>query len=422
MGCLERSTDAAADAHAHAEARWNNHCVDTQASMPATFSQSLRALGADRPRHSFGAALIALPLVGGWLGWFFAAKVTVYEITETARIEASQASRGIDASVAGLVVTNHLVIGREVNVGDVLVELDADVERTKLAEAQTRLDSIGPQIEALRRQLIAEEQVIKDGRQSSVAAIQEGRAHRIEGDQAAVLAQEEAKRAATLFEHGAMTELEMLRSRTEADKRRAAASALAFGIDRIAGERRVHESEGKSRLEELTRHLETFKGQMTTTSAAIRVLERTIAARTILAPIAGRIGAVTELHPGAYVREGDRLGVVVPPGELHAIAEFPPSAALGRLRPGMEARLRLDGFPWATYGVVHAHVKNVAAEAHDGAIRVEFDLASDAAPRIPLQHGLPGSVEVDVEQATPVSLVLRAAGKKLRRDADPSVP
>lgn len=388
--------------------------------MPATFSQSLRALHTDRPRRSFGVALIALPLLGGWLGWFFAANVTVYEITETARIEASQASRGIDSTAAGLIVTNHLVLGREVKTGDMLVELNADVERTKLAEEQARVDTIGPQLEALRRQLAAEEQVIKDGRQTSVAALKEGRAYRVEGDQAASLAQEEAKRAAALFDHGAISEWEALRSRTEADKRRAASSALAFGVDRIAGEQRTRESQGKSRLEDLTRHIESFKAQITTTTAAIRVLERTIATRTILAPISGRIGAVTELHAGAYVREGDRLGVIVPPGDLHAIAEFSPSAALGRLRPGMKAQLRLDGFPWATYGVVHAHVKNVASEAHYGRVRVEFDLLADSAPRIPLQHGLPGSVEVEVEQATPISLALRAAGKKLRREADPS--
>ena len=40
---------------------------------------------------------------------------------------------------------------------------------------------------------------------------------------------------------------------------------------------------------------------------------------------------------------------------------------------------------------------------------VTVDAAS--ATRIPLQHGLPGKVEVTVEESTPARLVLRAAGK-----------
>ena len=49
----------------------------------------------------------------------------------------------------------------------------------------------------------------------------------------------------------------------------------------------------------------------------------------------------------------------------------------------------------------------------DGNVRVELSVQPDADSRIPLQHGLPGSVEIEIERASPATLVLRAAGKLL---------
>ena len=115
------------------------------------------------------------------------------------------------------------------------------------------------------------------------------------------------------------------------------------------------------------------------------------------------------------VREGDRLAAVVPRGELQVVADFLPPSALGRIRPGQPARLRLEGFPWTQYGSLAATVSRVASEVRNGRIRVELSVDSNGASPIPLQHGLPGTVEVEVERVSPATLVLRAAGKLLAR-------
>jgi membrane fusion protein (multidrug efflux system) len=113
------------------------------------------------------------------------------------------------------------------------------------------------------------------------------------------------------------------------------------------------------------------------------------------------------------VRQGDTLGVVLPAGALRVVASFLPAVALGRVRTGQPARLRLDGFPWAQYGSLAATVTSVATEARDGAIRVELHLPAATPTAIPLQHGLPGAVEVEVERISPATLVLREVGKHL---------
>ena len=129
--------------------------------------------------------------------------------------------------------------------------------------------------------------------------------------------------------------------------------------------------------------------------------------------MAGRLGEVAELRIGSVVREGDRLAVVVPRGDLQVVADFLPPSALGRIRPGQPARLRLEGFPWAQYGSLAATVSRVASEVRNGGVRVELSVDPDGAAPIPLQHGLPGAVEVQVERVAPVTLVLRTAGKLL---------
>ena len=97
---------------------------------------------------------------------------------------------------------------------------------------------------------------------------------------------------------------------------------------------------------------------------------------------------------------------------MRIVAQFSPATALGRVRVGQRASMRLDGFSWTEFGMLEATVVAVASEARDGLVRVE--LAVDGLPPgIPLEHGLPGIVDIAVEQATPLRLVLRALGRGL---------
>ncbi|TDG14530.1 HlyD family secretion protein [Paracraurococcus ruber] len=152
-----------------------------------------------------------------------------------------------------------------------------------------------------------------------------------------------------------------------------------------------------------------MEGEATALRAGAARLAAGIDRLRLRAPVAGRIGDAAALHPGAWVAEGQRLVSVVPPGALAIIAEFDAGAALGRIRPGQAARLRLDGFPWAQFGTIPAEVTRVASELREGRIRVEM-APSGPAPAALLQHGLPGQAEVAVEQAAPALLALRAAG------------
>ena len=103
------------------------------------FSTTQRTLEADGFRGTMLGVLLVVGLLGAWGAWFIGAQVALYAVSETARLEMSQAAHPVEAPVAGRVVATHLVLGQEVQGGDVLVELDATAQHLQLEEEQARL-------------------------------------------------------------------------------------------------------------------------------------------------------------------------------------------------------------------------------------------------------------------------------------------
>jgi membrane fusion protein (multidrug efflux system) len=353
--------------------------------------------------------------------WFFEARVTVVETSESARLEVDIAAHAIDAPVSGRITLSSLAIGLEVAAGDVLLEIDSEPEKRRLEEETARLATMGTQVQALQRALVAEEQVILSDRGATAIALDQARARQQEAEIAKELGSEEAARAAQLYDSGAIAELEALRKKSEANRQRAAAQAVSLDVDRQYGDHKTRESQTRAHIEDMRRDLATLEGQAATSAATINFLRYEIDRRSVRALVAGRVGDAADLRPGAYVKEGEKLGAIVPRGDIRVVAEFAPSAALGRIRRGQPARVRLEGYPWLEYGMLRAVVTNVASELRAGKIRVELAVRRDIASALPLEHGLPGAAEVEVERVTPATLVSRAVGRTLMRRADAPV-
>jgi membrane fusion protein (multidrug efflux system) len=144
--------------------------------------------------------------------------------------------------------------------------------------------------------------------------------------------------------------------------------------------------------------------------ATVKRLEYEVERRKLRAPITGRLGECAVLRPGSQISEGQELGLIVPARWLQIMAEFQPSVALGRLRPGQTVTVRLHGFPRVQDGTVPAKVVQVADENRDGKVRVELAVSGQPPSQIPLGHRLPGSVEVEIERLSPIALIMRSAG------------
>ncbi|MCI0490082.1 MAG: HlyD family efflux transporter periplasmic adaptor subunit [Blastocatellia bacterium] len=376
------------------------------------FSRSLRSLERDSFRRWMLGLIIVSTFLGAWAAWFFLARVPLYSITEQARLEADRAAHAIDSPLTGRVINIPIAVGQEVEAGELLVELENDTDKLQLAEARAHQESLAPQIATLDQELAAEQEALDQAREAADREIEEAGARSQEAEAAAGFAQEEAARMNRLNESGLVSESDLSRATAVANRLRAAALALRLRVARLSSDHRSRESQQLARIERIRRERGSLQGSLTTQSAAIARLEQEIARRSIRAPVSGRLGEVADLRPGSVVREGERIATVIPSGQLKILADFLPDTASGRILPGQPARLRLDGFPWTRYGSISATVSSVATQARDGRIRVELIVREDPSSLIPLQHGLPGTVEVEVERISPAEIVLRAAGKR----------
>ncbi len=381
--------------------------------MPTDFPRSHGSIRSDSFRRTVLMLLVAVIILGAWMAWFVSASIPRYEVSNHARLEVAQAPHPIQPRVAGRVSVTHLEMGASVSAGDILLELETDAERFRLAEEKTRLSALAPQMTALRQSIAAEEQARDEERQASKLASEVAQAQVREAEALAKLADEEARRMERLKAEGILAEAESRRGAAEAERRRAAADSLLLAASKLEPESRARSSDREARLKQLRAELERLAGAETATAAAIRRLEHDLERRLVRAPVDGHLGEVAVLRPGAFVNEGERLGVILPAGRLRLVAEFAPPAALGRIRPGQPAKLRLHGFPWAQYGSIPARVEAVAGEIRENRVRVELRVEASSLRDMPLQHGMPGAVEVEVERATPAALVLRAAGRLL---------
>ncbi len=371
-----------------------------------TFARFMRALRADNFRIPILWLVLAVGLLSVWLLWLFFARVTVREVTDAAHLEANPAT--IASLVRGRVVASTLAIGKAVHAGDVLVELAAPTERLHLKEERARLAGIPPQLDALADEIAAQRQALTQARQAGRASLDEARANLEAAEEATQHSQEQAERLAQLGKNNAISELAILRAESKARSLQAAATSHMFAITRLQREQQTERTERRLRIERLLRRNAQLEAQRAVSKAMIKRLQSEIEKRRIRALITGRLVGVADLRVGAVVHAGEHLATLLPPGKLEIAANYPPSS-LGSIRPGQAARMRLKAFPWTQYGSLAATVTQVASEARIGRIRVELLVHRDSAPRIPLQQGLPGTLEIDVEYVSPAVLVLRAA-------------
>ncbi len=382
-----------------------------------TFDRFLKTLDADSHRPSLLGLAAAAGLLAAWAAWLVMARVSVYEVSDRARLEADRAAHVVQAPVTGRVLRAGLTVGRTVRVGDVLVEIDAESERLQYKEEQARIGAVGPQLDALRAEVSAEATAIAASRDAARAAQAELRAELEEAETAERLADIELERVGRLREAGLVPEVDFLRARSSAGQRRAAAEQRRVAVTRAERDQHLREQDRQVRLERLSNEIAALEGTRATSSATAARWQHEITRRQILAPISGTIGEASVLRPGAVVNERDVLAAIVPADTVRAIAEFAPGRALGRLHPGLRGRLRLDGFPWAQYGSLPVLVSAVAGEVRNGTVRVELAVEPLRSSSIAVQHGLPGTIEIEIERVAPVTLVLRAAGRMFMRPA-----
>lgn len=353
--------------------------------------------------------LTAFLLAGAWVAWFVKAEVPLFEVTAAARLETTRAAHVVQAPMDGKLVDAQLTVGRVVREGDELARIESDIQKLERGESRSRISSIDDQIRALREQLNLSESAGEQERRTTQSSIEVAQSQLRAAEAPAKYLEGEVERVNKLHGQGLVSERDRQKVLSDSAAQRSTVEGLRLTLARLEREQRQRDSERMVRHQQIRGEITRLEGDARNIRTSLPRLDFEIGRRVIRAPVAGVIGEAAVLRPGAFLTAGQKLTAIVPPGGTIMVAQFPPAAALGRIRPGQSASIRMEGFPWTQYGSLKGRVERVASEVRDNTVRVELSIVPGGAS-IPLQHGLPGSVEIEVERISPAALALRLAG------------
>lgn len=381
--------------------------------LPTAFTKTMVTMNARRPGMALLRLAAAVLCFGGMGYWALRVPVTLYETTPEARLEISSNAAVVQAPITGRVVQTTLALGKQVKAGDVLVRLDALPEELQAKAEETRLTAIGPEIAALEAQIRAERSAGEVERLATLSAIEEARLKIRELESPAELAKIERARMERLKREGLAPERDYQKAISDFERAERSTATARAAIERLEREQKNRDEERSVRIAAIQTQITRLDQGRANVAATIRRVNYDAERRVIRAPVDGTIGEAAVLRDGSVLTEGARVAAIIPAGQLRVVAQFSPQAAYGRLRQGSPARLRLKGYPWTEFGVLEAQVAQVAGEDRDGRVRVELDVLPSPTLRVTPRHGMPGELEVEVDQTPPFALIMRTAGQWL---------
>lgn len=386
--------------------------------MATPFSHTIQSLKFDSSRSIILIWLLVAFIFSTWIIWFLFVTISIYEVSGSARLQVETATHSISNSIAGVIVTNNMRLGSKIRKGEVLVQLSNDKERLRLKEELTHLQTIPPQIQALEKQIYNYRLAANKTQKADEIEIAKAKSNLKEAKTAAEFLDESWKRLESIKMSGQISPIEIKQARRLAESEQASAKTKAAELKHISVNMTANRHERQANLHSLQQKLAALLGEQEKSRATIERINQQMKNSIIRATVNGEIGEVNSHQIGTYIQPGTVLGRIIPSGKLKVVADFEPSRVLGRVVPGQQGRMRLHGYPWAQYGSIDVKVARIASEIRDGRIRVEFHPISQH-NKLPMQHGLLGAVEVEVEKITPAVLVLRTSGQMLTRGAQP---
>ena len=354
-------------------------------------------------RAAFRWSLAALLSAG--LAWGYFGRLTDYAVVP-GKIQAAGRSKVIEPSDAGQVKAIRVADGARVNAGDVLVELDptaALADRTIIATKLTDLRAITARLNVEVR--AARQDPVDTG--ASIAwesDIPANVRQREEGVLKANLSQI-ATTLANLTAQRRSKEVGRDGYAHDIEAQKALIALIAERVSMVEGLQRQGWNSKASLLTVLSTQrdeevkLTSFQGSMASATAAVSVLDKQIAkaretfiandARVLSenakqvndlgqqlakasqkltnmilrAPIGGTVHASTLTTLGQVIKPGQQVMQVVPDAGGLEIQAYVQNTDVGFIKAGQEATIKVDAFPFATYGSIPGHVVSVASDA-----------------------------------------------------------
>ncbi|MFZ2900926.1 MAG: HlyD family efflux transporter periplasmic adaptor subunit [Saprospiraceae bacterium] len=217
----------------------------------------------------------------------------------------------------------------------------------------------------------------------------------------AALAKDLLERTQRLAEQNTVSREALIRSEAEYLRKKADAEAIGLEFQRVSLE--LAELE-KEQLELSNADFRDMDAQQERWETAWRLLQARCGTwmqqNLVVAQRAGTVTYSRPLRPFQWVDEGEPLlAVRATEGAGSRVAKgWLPAAGSGKVAPGAEVQLRLDAFPYETYGFIPATVARVSSLPENESFLVEIEapdsLISDTGKNLPAGPEMPATARI----------------------------
>ena len=278
-----------------------------------------------------------------------------------------------------------------------------------------RRDGVAAQSKQVEQTIAGERRVLEERERSLALAAAEQRAFANKADTEAAAGLAESQRLDKMLAQGVVAAFEADAARAHAAKLRDEASAQHLKVQRFDADLTVERIRVERDLLDLRAKEVALSAQHDAAANDVAALEARFEATRIRAPISGVLGEAETIGVGAFVAEGATIATIVPDGKVRIVAEMLAAGAAGVFASSSPRAFDSTAFRGRnTEACLRGSNASGPRRAMDGLVKLV--VLPGANPAIPLQHGLPGRVDVEIERIA-ARLALRLAGRWVDGDA-----
>lgn len=362
------------------------------------------------------------------------------------RLEPKGQTFELDAPVGGTVAAIKVKEGQTVKTGQILLELESELPRAELQQAQTKLEgqlNRLPQLELIKNQLEMttrtqrlQSQAQASGQLAQINAVQQQlNFNKTAADSAQKLLAKDRKtveRYQKLLKEGAVSgiqvdeaERRMIENQQRLEK---AQSDIKQAQDELKKQQSIYEStmhqgelavmDSERQIKQLQTQIGQLQVEITQSKKQIKSLEFQLQQRLIRASVDGTIFRLPISHGGAVLRPGEMVAQIAPKGAPLVLSAQMTSQESGFVRVGMPVKVKFDAYPFQDYGIIEGRLSSISPDSKitqtaQGPVETfELEIALDRTyieaknKRISLTPGQTATAEVVVRQRRVIDFIL----------------
>ena len=269
------------------------------------------------------------------LGFVYAAAAKIDEVVvANGTLQAIGASRPIMSPAAGVVDQIYVKEGQSVRAGEQLLKFDPEVNETRRSALQEQI--------RLERQRFQEQERAFEAREQSLSSRTRSQEASLQTEQV-ILSNIEP-----LAQQGAVQMVQILQQKNKIQQ-------LSAEIAQSEANLREVQAELVKLRQESLRNISDLERQLVEVNKALDY-------EVLRAPVGGMVFELKPSSPGYAATANETLLKVVPRGTLEAKV-FLTNRDVGFAKPGQEAQVRVDAFPFTQFGSIPGRLKSVGTDS-----------------------------------------------------------